>query len=111
MMFKRELLDLVISGKKTQTRRLHRRVLREGRIYALKRSWIESTGDYIKITKVTHQKLGDVSEEEAHKEGFSGLEEFRNAWISINGRWEPEMIVTVYEFELAEPPPKQSRLT
>ena len=109
-MFKRELLDLVISGKKTQTRRRHKNPLKEGRIYAVKRNWLEATGEYIRITKVYPQKLGDVSEEEAIKEGFSGLDKFREAWIRINGNWDPEMEVTVYEFELAEPPPKQSRL-
>jgi hypothetical protein len=111
MMFKRELLDLVLSGVKTQTRRLHRRVLREGRIYALKRNWIESTGKYIKITRVARQRLRDVSEEEAVKEGFSSIEEFQKVWIRINGSWDPEMEVVVYDFEIAEPPPKQSRLT
>jgi hypothetical protein len=110
MMFKRDLLDLVLSGVKTQTRRLHKRVLREGRIYTLKRNWSESTGKHIKITRVTHQRLGDVSEEEADKEGFSSIDEFRSAWIRINGSWDPDMVVTVYDFELTEPPPKQSRL-
>jgi hypothetical protein len=110
MMFQRDLLDLVISGRKTQTRRLHKHALKKGRIYTVKRSWIETTGEYIRITKVYPQKLGDVSEEEAVKEGFSGLDEFRDAWIRINGSWDPEMEVTVYEFELAEPPPKRSRV-
>jgi hypothetical protein len=110
MMFKKDLLDMVISGAKTQTRRRHKHTLRKDRIYAVKRNWLETTGDYIQIKKVYPQKLGDVSEEEAHKEGFSGLDEFREAWIRINGSWDPEMVVTVYEFELAEPPPKQSRL-
>jgi hypothetical protein len=111
MMFKREFLDPIISGAKTQTRRLHKHPLKEGRIYAVKRSWLGETGEYIRITKVYPQKLGDVSEEEAHKEGFRGIDEFRDAWIRINGSWDPETVVTVYEFELAEPPPKQSRLT
>jgi len=109
-MFKKDLLDLVLSGRKTQTRRRHKNPLKEGRIYAVKRNWLEATGEYIRITKVYPQKLGDVSEEEAIKEGFSGLDKFREAWIRINGNWDPEMEVTVYEFELAEPPPKQSRL-
>jgi len=111
MMFKRELLDLVISGKKTQTRRRHKNPLKEKQKYVIKRNWYKNTEQYIQITKVYPQKLGDVSEEEAKKEGFSSLDEFRDAWIRINGSWDPEMVVTVYEFELAEPPPKQSRLT
>jgi len=110
MMFKRELLDLVISGKKTQTRRLHKNLLKEKQKYVIKKNWYENTEHYIRITKVYSQKLGDVSEEEARKEGFSSREEFRDAWIRINGSWDSDIVVTVYEFELAEPPPKQSKI-
>jgi len=110
MMFKRELLDLVISGRKTQTRRRHKNLLKEKQKYVVKRNLYKNTEYYIQIKKVYPQKLGDVSEEEARKEGFSGLNEFRDAWIRINGSWDPEMDVVVYEFELKEPPPKQSRL-
>jgi len=110
MMFKKDLLEKVISGLKTQTRRLHKHALKKGRIYAVKRNWLETTGDYVRITKVYPQKLSDITQEEIRKEGFIGLDKFRDAWIRINGSWDPEMIVTVYEFELAEPPPKQSRL-
>ena len=110
MMFKKDLLDLVVSGRKTQTRRLHRRVLKVGRIYSVKRNWFNCTGDYIRMVRVYRQELGDVSEEEAVKEGFIGLDEFRSAWIRINGSWDPEMEVVVYEFELVEPSPKGSRV-
>ena len=110
MMFKKDLIDLVVSGRKTQTRRLHKNPLKEKQKYVIKRNWYNNTEHYIQIKKVYPQKLGDVSEEEARKEGFSGLDEFRDAWIRINGSWDPDMVVTVYEFELAEPPPKQSRL-
>jgi hypothetical protein len=109
-MFKKDLLEMVLSGRKTQTRRLHKNLLKEKQKYVVKRNWYKNTEYYIQIKKVYPQKLGDVSEEEAHKEGFSGLDEFRDAWIRINGSWDPEVVVTVYEFELAEPPPKQSRL-
>jgi hypothetical protein len=110
MMFKKDLLEMVLSGRKTQTRRLHKNLLKEKQKYVVKRNWYKNTEYYIQIKKVYPQKLGDVSEEEAIKEGFSGLDKFREAWIRINGSWNPEMVVTVYEFELAEPPPKQSRL-
>ena len=111
MMFKKDLLEMVLSGRKTQTRRRHKNPLKEKQKYVVKKNWYNNTEYYIRITRVYPQKLGDVSEEEAHKEGFSGLDKFRDAWIRINGSWDPDMVVTVYEFELAEPPPKQSRLT
>ena len=109
-MFNKDLLEMVLSGAKTQTRRRHKHALRKGRIYAVKRNWLETTGDYIRITKVFPQKLSDITQEEAIKEGFSSFDKFRDAWIRINGSWDPEMVVTVYEFELAEPPPKRSRV-
>ena len=109
-MFKKDLLDKVLSGFKTQTRRFNKKTLRKGKIYALRKNWLENTGEYIKITKVYNQKLSDIAQEEIIKEGYSSLDEFRDAWIRIYGSWDPEMVVTVYEFELAEPPPKQSRL-
>ena len=111
MMFKRDLLEKILSGSKTQTRRLHTKTLRKGKIYALKKKWIENTGKYIRITKFYEQKLSEITQEEIIKEGFSNLEEFRDTWIRINGNWEPETIVKVYEFEIAEPPPKQRCLS
>jgi len=108
MMFNKDLLEMVLSGRKTQTRRRHKHLLKEKQKYVVKRNWYKNTEYYIQIKKVYPQKLGDVSEEEAIKEGFSGLDEFRDVWIRINGSWDPEMVVTVYEFELAEPPSKRS---
>jgi hypothetical protein len=108
MMFNKDLLEMVLSGRKTQTRRRHKQPLKEKQKYVVKRNWYKNTEQYIQIKKVYPQKLGDVSEEEATKEGFSGLDKFRDAWIRINGSWDPEMEVTVYEFELAEPPPERS---
>lgn len=110
MMFKKSLLELVLSGLKTQTRRLHKHTLKKGRTYILKKNWVKNTGEYIKINRVAHQRLGDITEEDAEKEGFSSIEEFRKVWISINGSWDPDTEVVVYDFEITDPPPKQSRL-
>jgi len=106
-MFKKDLLDMVLSGRKTQTRRRHKNPLKEDKIYAIKRSWYESTGNYIRITKIYSQKLGDVTPEEAEKEGFRSVEQFTRAWTRINGDWNPDEIVTVYEFILDGEPRKR----
>ncbi len=101
-MFKRDLLDLVLSGAKTQTRRRHKRLLKERKVYSLKRGWFSDTGAKIRILRVFRQRLGEVSEEEARKEGFASLEEFREKWISINGSWNSEEEVVAYEFVLVK---------
>jgi len=50
------------------------------------------------------QKLGEISEAEARKEGFNSLEEFKEAWIKIIGQWNPSLEVVAYEFKLDKPP-------
>lgn len=111
MIFKKEFLPLILSGRKTQTRRIHSRLLRVGHIYSIQVNRTKSTGHYLKVTNLYHQTLKQVTEADAVKEGFSKLDEFKQAWISINGSWDPKLKVVVYEFELTNPPPKQSRLS
>ena len=111
MIFRKDLIELVARGEKTQTRRKHKRTLNAGRIYAVKLNWFKETGLYLRITRACKQRLGDITQEDAAKEGFSGVEEFKAKWIHINGSWDPELIVTVYDFELAEKDDKtQSKL-
>lgn len=101
MLFKRSLLALIIQGRKTQTRRLHKHQLKEGCIYPITDQWFAKPKAHIKILKVYQQRLGDITETEARKEGFNSIEEFKQAWTQINGSWQPETTVTVYEFQLS----------
>jgi hypothetical protein len=48
------------------------------------------------------QRLGDISEQDVQKENFKTRIEFMQAWNTINGSWNPDAIVTVYEFILVE---------
>jgi len=103
MLFRREFIEKILRGEKTQTRRLSSRRYRVGRIYRIKRDWYHATGIEILITRRYRQRLGDISLEEIRKEGFSSLEEFKQAWIGINGSWNPDETVTVYEFKVLKP--------
>jgi len=98
LIFQNEFLPLILSGRKTQTRRTNKRQLNVGKIYSIQVNRTTSTGHYLRITKRYSQRLGEVTEDEAHREGFNSLEEFRHKWISIYGSWEPEQVVVVYEF-------------
>lgn len=40
--------------------------------------------------------------EDIQKEGFRSLEELKREWTNIYGEWNPDQIVTVYEFRLIE---------
>jgi N4-acetylcytidine amidohydrolase len=97
-MFKKEFLPLILSGRKTQTRRTHKRQFKVGKVYSIQINRTTSTGHYLRITKRYSQRLGQITEDEAHQEGFNSLEEFRHKWINIYGSWEPEQVIVVYEF-------------
>ena len=100
VLFKSHHLFLVLEGRKTQTRRIHKQELAVGRTYGIRSMWFEKSKGYIRITRKFHQRLGDISQEGVRKEGFQSLEDFKRAWESIHGDWTPEKTVIVYEFEL-----------
>ena len=95
--FKRSFLPLILSGRKTQTRRMSGRY-RVGEIYR-----VNNTEIWILITCRYRQRLGDISPEEARREGFSSIEEFRRAWKKIYDSWNLDMQVWAYEFKVISP--------
>ena len=101
MLFPRKVRDKILAGKKTQTRRIRR--FRKER-YALRSIYTERAEEcpWIIITRKFRQRLGDVTEEDAQKEGFANLEEFKREWERLNGRWNPDRVVWVYEFKLVK---------
>ena len=105
MLFKKQLFEKILRGEKTQTRRFMerkpgRRVYEVGERVGIRAGYTKPTA-YITITRKFEQKLGDISEEDARKEGFVSVEEFKQQWVSLYQRWTPELVVWVYEFELA----------
>lgn len=55
---------------------------------------------YIIITKRRKQAIGDITEEDARKEGFANAEEFKQTWLKLYGQWDPKVEVGVYDFVL-----------
>ena len=66
----------------------------------MRTSWFGKPEGYIRIIRKFRQRLGDISLEDVRKEGYGSLEEFKQAWIEINGSWDPDLVVIVYEFVL-----------
>jgi hypothetical protein len=97
-LFKRELLRKVLEGQKTQTRRIHKVTLKPGRTYAARCTRFEKAQARILITAARQEKLGDITQEDARKEGFTSPEAFKQAWTEMHGDWNPDQIVTVYDF-------------
>jgi hypothetical protein len=105
-LFKKLLFDKILAGEKTQTRRPierkpGRRVCEVGEKVGVRLGYTKPSA-FIIIKRRRRQKLGDITDEEAKKEGFKDLESFRKGWIQIYGNWNPQQVVWVYEFELAK---------
>lgn len=103
VLFRKELLALVLQGRKTQTRRLSSHHLHPGRTYQARAQYSGPPQGLIKIKRRFEQRLGDMTEEEARAEGAKDLADFPAFWKSATKKeFDPNQVVTAYEFELAE---------
>ena len=104
MLFKPEHIKMILSGKKTMTRRAWKKpMVKVGGVYKCKTKLYSK--DYfakIRVDKLCQQKLGDATLGDVKKEGYSSRDDFREIWIKINGNWDLEQTVWVIEFELVE---------
>ena len=107
-LFKRKFILLIHQGSKTHTRRIHKHGWKVGHTYKIKDNYFDKGQGEILITRKFKQQLGDISEEDAKKEGFKNKEEFEKAWREINGAWNPDQLVTAYEFRIAAKTSKPS---
>ncbi|MDS0243131.1 MULTISPECIES: ASCH domain-containing protein [unclassified Haloferax] len=105
MLFQEDHIEQIRSGEKTATRRdWSRKSAKEGGVYMATTSLFTSHDEcdcYIRATSVEQQTLGDMTEEDAQKEGGYTLAEFRETWEAINGEgsWNPGAEVWIVEFE------------
>ena len=104
MLFKKEHKEMILSGTKTQTRRIWKRpMVKVGGIYKAKLKMMSK--DYfakIKVTKLYKQSLPDMTLEEIKKEGYNSYTEFMEIWKEINGDHTVLLYVDVIEFEVVE---------
>ena len=100
MLFKKPLLEKVMDGTKTQTRRGTTRTYKVGRTYGVTCRRYQKSQAHIQILQAKEQRLGDITLADVKAEGFQTLEEFKQAWIKIDGSWNPEQTVTAYQFKL-----------
>jgi hypothetical protein len=101
-LFKRKHISLILSGRKTQTRRIHSHEWKLCRVYGVRDKLFGKPVAHIMVIRKFRQRLGDISLEDVGKEGYSSLEEFKQIWTQINGSWNSEQIVTAYEFKVLQ---------
>ena len=105
MLFKRTLLEKILAGEKTVTRRPTerkpgRRRYEVGEKVGIRNGYYKAK-HFVIITRRFRQKIGDMTDEDAKKEGLKDLDAFKEIWKKIYGKWTPSKVVYVYEFKLA----------
>lgn len=102
MLFKPYLVEPILSGTKTETRRLWKRCLvKVGGVYKAKTNFRDnSTFATIVITYIRTERLGYIDSDGLKKEGCRSLDEFKQIWIDSYGSWQPDARVFVIGFQL-----------
>ena len=98
ILFKRSYIPRILDGSKTATRRLSRPMVRRGGSYHIRTSFFDYLPEKIEVLELRTQRLGSMTEEDAEKEGFTNLEEFRGEWKAMYGAFDEEAEVWVVEF-------------
>lgn len=90
---RQDSIDKIINGEKTTVRRNDR--------YADPGDEITFDGHTFTIDNIYPQKLESVTNEDAKNEGYTSLDEYKEALTSIHqgAVWDPELIVWTHEFK------------
>lgn len=86
MLFKPYHIPLIVSGRKTATRRVWERPhAKVGNYYAVTTKLFErgARAPLICAERVYRERLGEMGESDALKEGYSSLRAFEQAWTEI----------------------------
>lgn len=107
MIFKPELVEKILAGEKTETRRLEKLGQTQcryvsGRDYALQPGRTRRAVGRIAITDVRRERLGEITHEGALREGFPTVREFLAYWRQPHGAEDPEQEVWMIRFKLRE---------
>lgn len=104
ILFREEHVAPILSGRKTQTRRLGERRWNVGATHQCKTKLFGGEPfARVYITRVRKTGLHDLPQRDIHAEGYSTRKEFIAVWERINGvgSWKDNPDVWVVEFRLA----------
>jgi len=79
--------------------------MHRGHEYATEGDTFEIDGQRFEITDVTHRTLGDLTDEDARREGSSDLAAYKERLARVHDEfeWDPTSEVVRHRFEPAEP--------
>lgn len=90
------MIEAVAAGEITQ---IHR-----GQQYAKEGDWFEIDGDRFNVVGVTERKLGDMTDEDARREGSPDLDAYKQRMVEAHGgnfEWDDDADVVRHRVERA----------
>jgi ParB family chromosome partitioning protein len=98
MPFQLKHAEMIKKGTKTQTSRKSIDVrIREGTPFEVWTCYTTASVD-----KIQRKKLGDFTDDDAKREGYDTLEEFKEVWKGLHGRWDDNETVYAIQFSVKE---------
>lgn len=126
MIFKPEMVEKILAGEKTVTRRPAKTQMGDlvtattrpeaqaacryevGKTYAVQPGRGKKGVARIRVLDVDRYELDLIGDIDAAREGFGGWEEFRDYWRALYGSYDPTQLVDRIEFELVEATPERA---
>lgn len=118
MLFKPQHIIWILHGWKTTTRRIRRGEInpktgkpnpgvKNGGVHPIKTQMVsKETFGHIEIVDFRWERLGDMTDEDAQREGYDSVDKYRVIWNRIAKRkgdmWDDDLIVLVVDFKLKD---------
>lgn len=100
LLWKKYYIPMILSGEKTATRRIKRPAVKVGGTYNIKNGFFDHLPERIHVDALYQQRLGDMTDGDAVKEGTNNLHAYTEEWKTLTGSWNPDEVVWVIEFHL-----------
>lgn len=86
ILFKPEHVELILSGRKTQTRRMGKKRWNVGAVHQARTRMMDADSTFarLRIVAVRREMLGMMTEADARAEGYSDLGDYFGAFCRIN---------------------------
>lgn len=105
LLFKPKHVPMILSGTKTQTRRLWKRPrVKVGGTYWASTKLFDQNARFarLRVVRLWREPLGAISEADARAEGYLSPEDYLFAFDSINGHVPTDTVVDCVEFEVVD---------
>jgi len=102
ILFKPEHVAPILTGRKTQTRRIGRRRWKVGSVHQARTSYHGKPFAYLRIVAVRQERLGEITLGDAVREGYNSISEYKEVFKRIYGHWDADMPVWVVDFEVVK---------